>query len=238
MGAAIVWLIATAEAKRKQKQGEAAYMPFVRDAARAANVPPAMLAGIVTAESSWSNLPIQPPINPISRAKWKCLNASGNPISCSEKFGTSCITSSAGAVGLTQVLPSTANMPAESLCDPANAMIAGARYLRSLYTKYSRNNPEDRAWYLAALAYNQGPGNVDGYLKSNVVAENANRLADGSITVTKKGTEYAKKVIGAADEYRSQGVAGLGAAARATFLTPLAPTARIARANMFRAIHA
>jgi len=225
VGAALLWLIATAEKKRQQKQGEAAYMPLVRAAAAAANVPAAKLAGIINAESSWSNLPIKPPINPISRAKWKCLDASGDLISCSEKFGTSCITSYSGAVGLTQVLPSTAKMPAESLCDPANAMIAGARYLRTLYTRYSsRGYSDDQAWYLAAMAYNQGPGNVDGYLRSNIVAEKANKLPDGSVTVTKAGIAYADKVTKAAAEY---GMAGLGAPARAPALA--------SRPNFFRA---
>ena len=138
------------------------------DAAYATNVPPAVVFGIIKAESNWSN----------------------NPTSFSTQYGTSCITSKAGAVGIMQVLPATARQMGVTgdLCNPANNVIAGARYLRYLYTMF-------RDWKLVALAYNQGPGNVKGYVASGKVSTGGNKQPDGSRTVTVRGMAYADKVL-------------------------------------------
>lgn len=66
--------------------------------------------------------------------------------------------SSANALGLTQVLPSTAKGmgvadPAQRLYEPQVALAAGAAYLRQMYLEF-------RDWNLALAAYNAGPGAV------------------------------------------------------------------------------
>lgn len=74
------------------------------------------------------------------------------------------VVSSAGAVGLTQVLPSTGRwiVPGTTrrdLMDPETNLRVGFRYLRYLYEKY---DGDER---LALTAYNRGPGTVDRHLK-------------------------------------------------------------------------
>jgi soluble lytic murein transglycosylase-like protein len=69
-----------------------------------------------------------------------------------------------GAVGLTQVLPSTARwmVPGTTrsdLLDPEKNLRVGFQYLRYLYDKYDGNER------LALTAYNRGPGTVDRHLR-------------------------------------------------------------------------
>lgn len=73
-------------------------------------------------------------------------------------------TSPVGAVGLTQLMPSTARwvqpgVSRSALRDPETNLKIGFKYLRYLLEKYDGN--ED----LALLAYNRGPGTVDRELK-------------------------------------------------------------------------
>ena len=76
----------------------------------------------------------------------------------------SAATSPVGAVGLTQLMPSTARwmqpgVSRSALRDPETNLKIGFKYLRYLLEKYDGN--ED----LALLAYNRGPGTVDRELK-------------------------------------------------------------------------
>ena len=69
-------------------------------------------------------------------------------------------TSRAGAVGLTQILPSTARLyepglTQEQLYDPDTNLRLGFRYLRDLLERYDGNLER------ALLAYNRGPGKVE-----------------------------------------------------------------------------
>jgi Transglycosylase SLT domain len=64
--------------------------------------------------------------------------------------------SSEGAIGLFQVMPTTAGMTAAQLMDPATNINAGLGYLAQLLAQYSGNYQE------ALAAYNWGPGNVNG----------------------------------------------------------------------------
>lgn len=64
--------------------------------------------------------------------------------------------SRAGAIGLTQVMPSTARalrggITRDSLFDPTTNLQLGFQYLATLYTEF-------KDWRLAVLAYRDGPG--------------------------------------------------------------------------------
>lgn len=73
-------------------------------------------------------------------------------------------TSTVGAVGLTQLMPSTARwlepgVTRSELRDPETNLRIGFKYLRQLIDKYDGNVD------LALVAYNRGPGTVDKALK-------------------------------------------------------------------------
>lgn len=65
-----------------------------------------------------------------------------------------------GAVGLMQLIPSTAGDLDANPLDPEQNADAGARYLRDLLLKYKENPYQLR---MALAAYNAGPGAVDRY---------------------------------------------------------------------------
>ena len=75
------------------------------------------------------------------------------------KFQTDAV-SPRGAVGLMQLMPSTAEALGYDAADPEENIHAGAAYLSSLMTRY-RGKPN--RMQLAIAAYNAGPGNVDRY---------------------------------------------------------------------------
>lgn len=59
-----------------------------------------------------------------------------------------------GAVGLAQIMPSTADRLGIDVDNPAQNLEGGARYLRMMYDKFG-------TWRLALAAYNAGPGAVE-----------------------------------------------------------------------------
>ncbi|MFT8325522.1 phage tail length tape measure family protein [Gluconobacter oxydans] len=85
------------------------------------------------------------------------------------------VTSSAGAIGAMQVMPS--NAAGNDLTDPTGNVTAAERLLVRLYSKYSGNEQ------LVAMAYNWGEGNVDKYLQ-------------GQAAVPQSVQDYAQKVTG------------------------------------------
>ena len=82
-------------------------------------------------------------------------------------------TSSAGAVGLMQMLPQYFPGP---LTDPAFAIDQAAQYLVSLYQQFG-------SWKTAVAAYNWGPGNVRKYLA-------------GTATMPTETSNYVAQVFG------------------------------------------
>jgi soluble lytic murein transglycosylase-like protein len=90
--------------------------------------------------------------------------------------------SSAGASGLTQLMPGTASsMGVANPLNPAESIEGGARYLGQLMTQFG-GNTED-----ALAAYNAGPGAVEQY---------------GGIPPYAETQSYVSKVLGNAETYR------------------------------------
>jgi soluble lytic murein transglycosylase-like protein len=91
-------------------------------------------------------------------------------------------TSSAGASGLTQLMPATASsLGVANPLDAAESIEGGARYLGQLMTQFG-GNTED-----ALAAYNAGPGAVQQY---------------GGIPPYAETQNYVSKVLGYAETYR------------------------------------
>jgi soluble lytic murein transglycosylase-like protein len=97
--------------------------------------------------------------------------------------------SSAGAVGLTQVMPATARwmdpeIAYNQLFERDTNLRLGFRYLRSLIEQYRGD------MHLALLAYNRGPNRVDEILRSGGDPSNGYaRLVRAGMTATRRPTE-------------------------------------------------
>ena len=92
-------------------------------------------------------------------------------------------TSGAGAVGLCQLMPSTAaSLGVTDPTDPAQSIDAGARYLKQQLDAFG-GDPS-----LALAAYNAGPGAVQ---------------RSGGVPPYRETQDYVQKVLGYANDYRS-----------------------------------
>jgi soluble lytic murein transglycosylase-like protein len=167
-----------------EAQGRPVYWPLVVDAANAANIPPAILGGIVNHESSWSNAP----------SMSRCHNGDTASASCKVPCTASCAPTC--AIGLAQLKAKyfAPGGDATALCDPATNLMIAARLLRDLYSRF-------RDWNVAVVAYNQGAGAVDNEIKAgrDPIALNS---------------DYVRKVGAAAERYGGGALAGLAFAAR------------------------
>lgn len=116
------------------------------------------------------------------------------------KFDSGAV-SSAGAVGLMQMLPDTFKWLTDEilfdhfdsgmLYDPETNIRYGTYYLSRLYDRYGR-------WDLALAAYNGGVGNVDKWLTDDSYADGEGGLKRIPFRETR---QYVKKVMDAWDMY-------------------------------------
>jgi soluble lytic murein transglycosylase-like protein len=96
--------------------------------------------------------------------------------------------SSAGALGLTQLMPSTAaSLGVAEPLNPAQSIEGGARYLSQLLHQFAGNTAN------ALAAYNAGPGAVQQY---------------GGVPPYSETQQYVTKVLGYAAAYSQSGVGG------------------------------
>lgn len=72
--------------------------------------------------------------------------------------------SKSGAKGLTQLIPSTANLVGVNINDPADNVKGGTKYLRSISNKLEEF-PESTRRKLASIGYNWGPANINKFLE-------------------------------------------------------------------------
>jgi soluble lytic murein transglycosylase-like protein len=92
--------------------------------------------------------------------------------------------SSAGALGLTQLMPSTAaSLGVSNPLDPAQSIEGGARYLSQMMSQFGGNTAD------ALAAYNAGPGAVQRY---------------GGVPPYSETQSYVTKVLGYANTYRQE----------------------------------
>jgi hypothetical protein len=103
------------------------YSPYANQMANQYGISPTLFSNLITQESAWN----PSAIGPVTR------------------FGS--------AIGLTQLLPSTAAGLGVNPYDPYQNIEGGAKYLSQMIGKYGRED-------YALAAYNWGPGNVDNWI--------------------------------------------------------------------------
>ena len=122
-------------------------------------------------------------------------------IKCESDFDSGAV-SSAGAVGLTQIMPETftwltndillEHLDEGMLYDPETNIRYGAAYLSRLYDKYGD-------WTLALCAYNAGPGRVDEWLEDPSLADGEGGLKKIPFKETRRYVKRVKRAWGIYD---------------------------------------
>ena len=122
--------------------------------------------------------------------------------------------SSAGALGVMQLMPKTARgLGVKDPLNPDENISGGLRYAKQMLNKYGDEK-------LAAMAYNWGPGNVDKWLKSGKGIEALPRETQKYAAAFAEGGQVARFQFG-----------GLGASAMGPFASPEAEALAEARAR-------
>lgn len=106
------------------------------------------------------------------------------------------IKSKSGAIGLMQLMESTATEEAnevgeeiivtESLYNPEMNIRIGTKYFAKLMKKYNQN------YLLALAAYNAGIGNVDSWIKEGIIKEDASDIENIPF---KETNNYVRKIV-------------------------------------------
>lgn len=102
--------------------------------------------------------------------------------------------SKAGAIGLSQVMPTTApevGIDPARLIDPVSNLTAGARYLAKQYKRFG-------SWELALMAYNGGPGTVN---KAVNEAKTSDPEAVSNAIPYEETRDYWQRIMGYADQW-------------------------------------
>ncbi len=133
------------------------------------------VAGIPYADlfNATAELGIDPRL--VAAVAWAESGFDPDVVSCARASG-------AGALGIMQFMPGTAQGMGIDPCDPAEAIPAGARYLLAQYERFD-------SWELALAAYNAGPGAVEQY---------------GGIPPYAETQTYVPKVMSKWDDYQQQ----------------------------------
>lgn len=95
------------------------------------------------------------------------------------------VTSSAGAVGIAQIVPRW--HPDVDPTDPQASIHYAANYLRKLHDQFRRRAVQlgRDPWAVALMAYNWGPGNVERWLER-----------DGLVAVPTETRDYVRQIMG------------------------------------------